>query len=189
MRLVTAVALLLAGLLAATGAPAVRAAGDPYAALLAPAGTCAADTGLDLSPPTASRTMLCLTNYARARAGLAPLKLAPILQQAGGDKLAADVSCGEFSHSPCGKPFTTVFARYLAGARGYDIGENIAWGTGDYGSARQTMSLWLHSAGHRTNILTASFHDIGIGYLSGQTFLGQDDATLWSEEFGVRRGS
>jgi uncharacterized protein YkwD len=82
-----------------------------------------------------------------------------------------------------------VFARYLAGARGYDIGENIAWGTGDYGSARQTMSLWLHSAGHRTNILTASFHDIGIGYLSGQTFLGQDDATLWSEEFGVRRGS
>ena len=186
MRLVTAAVLVLAGLLAVTGAPAARAADDPYAALLAPAGTCAADTELDLSQATASRTMLCLTNYARARAGLAPLKLTPPLQRAGRDKLAADVSCGEFSHSPCGKPFTTVFARYLARARGYDIGENIAWGTGDYGSARQTMSDWLQSAGHRTNILTASFHDVGIGYLPGQTFLGQDDATLWSQEFGAR---
>ncbi len=187
MRLVTAAAaLLLACFLAATGAPAVRAADDPYATLLAPAGTCAADTELHLSPETARRTMLCLTNYARAGAGLAPLKPAPVLQRAGRDKLAADVSCGQFSHSPCGKPFTTVFTRYLTGASGYDIGENIAWGTGDYGSARQTMSDWLQSAGHRTNILTASFHDVGIGYLPGQTFLGQDDATLWSQEFGAR---
>ena len=188
MRLVTAVTLLLAGLLAATGAPAARGADDPYAALLAPAGTCASDTGLHLSRAAASRTMLCLTNYARTHAGLDPLKLAPSLQRAGRDKLAADVSCGEFSHSPCSKPFTTVFARYLAGARGYEIGENIAWGTGDYGSARETMSDWLHSAGHRENILTASFHDVGFGYLPGQTFQGQSGATLWSQEFGVRRG-
>ena len=126
MRLVTAVALLLAALLAATATPAVHAAGDPYAALLAPAGACAADTDVGLTPETARSTMVCLTNYARARSGLAPLKLAPVLQRAGRDKLAADIACGEFSHTPCGKPFTTVFARYLAGANGYDVGENIA---------------------------------------------------------------
>jgi len=186
MRLVTAATLLLAGLLAATGAPAAHASGDPYAGLLAPAGTCVADSGLHLSQATATRTMLCLTNYARARAGLAPLVLAPALQLAGRAKLTADVSCGEFSHTPCSKPFTVVFARYLAGARGYDIGENIAWGTGDYGSARETMNDWLHSAGHRRNILTPAFHDVGFGYLPGQAFLGQDDATLWSQEFGER---
>jgi uncharacterized protein YkwD len=185
VRLVTA--LILAGLLAVTGAAAAgRAADDPYAALLAPAGTCAADTELHLSQATATRTMLCLTNYARAHAGLAPLRPTALLQRAGRAKLAADVSCNEFSHSPCGKPFPAVFARYLAGAKGYDIGENIAWGTGDYGSARHTMNDWLHSAGHRENILTASFRDVGFGYLAGQTFLGYDGATLWSQEFGRR---
>src|ERR1700690_1949853 len=101
MRLVTAATLLPAGLPAATGAPAAHASGDPYAALLAPAGTCAADTTLHLSQATATRTMLCLTNYARARAGLAPLVLDPTLQLAGRAKLTADVSCGEFTHTPC----------------------------------------------------------------------------------------
>ncbi|MGD0713371.1 MAG: CAP domain-containing protein [Gaiellaceae bacterium] len=183
---VAAAALLAACFLAAAGSAAARAAGDPYAALLAPAGTCAADTELDLSQATASRAMLCLTNYARAQAGLAPLELAPSLQLAGRDKLAANVSCSEFSHTPCGKPFTTMFARYLAGANGYRVGENIAWGTGDYGSARQTMNVWLHSTGHRENILTAAFRDLGVGYLPNQTFQGYDGATLWSQEFGTR---
>jgi uncharacterized protein YkwD len=186
MRRAALAALLLACALAAAGPAAARTADDPYAALLAPAGTCAADTELDLSQETASLAMLCLTNYARAQAGLAPLTLAPSLELAGRDKLAADISCSEFSHSPCGKPFTAVFASYLAGAKGYNIGENIAWGTGDDGSARQTMDLWLHSTGHRENILTAAFRDLGIGYLPNQTFQGYDGATLWSQEFGAR---
>jgi uncharacterized protein YkwD len=166
--------------------PAAQAADDPYAALLAPAGTCgAAADQLGLDQATAEQTMLCLTNYARTKSGLAALQSNTTLNDAGNAKLAADVSCKEFSHTPCGQPFSSVFADYLKGVTGYQIGENIAWGTGRYGTPRETMNGWLHSAGHRENILTAAFTELGVGYLPGQTFEGYGGATLWSQEFGT----
>lgn len=167
--------------------PGALAADDPYASLLAPSGTCgaAADT-LGLDRATAEEAMTCLTNYARAQAGLTPLRASSVLDDAGQAKLAADLSCGEFSHTPCGKPFTDVFGAYLTGATSYSVGENIAWGTGSYGTPRQTMLSWLHSSGHRENILTPGFRELGIGYLPAQTFQGYAGATLWSQEFGTR---
>jgi uncharacterized protein YkwD len=169
-----------------TAAPAVSA-DDPYASLLAPSGTCgpAADT-LGLDAATAQTTMLCLTNYARAQSGLQPLRLNATLDTAGQAKLAADLSCREFSHTPCGQPFDNVFADYVQGATSYQVGENIAWGTGSFGTPRNTMNGWLHSEGHRENILTAAYGELGIGYLAGQSFQGYSGATLWSQEFGVR---
>jgi uncharacterized protein YkwD len=171
-------------------ASVARAASDPYAALLAPSSTCgpAADQlGLDAS--AAQLAMQCLTNYARAQQGLSPLQLNPALNVAGQAKLKSNISCAEFSHTPCGQPFDTVFANYIQGATSYQIGENIAWGTGSYGTPRQTMNGWLHSAGHRENILTTAYAELGIGYLPAQTFQGYDGATLWSQEFGLRTPS
>ena len=171
-------------------ASVASAASDPYAALLAPSGTCgpAADQlGLDAS--TAQVAMQCLTNYARAQQGLAPLQLNTTLNTAGQAKLKSNISCAEFSHTPCGQPFDTVFSSYVQGATSYQIGENIAWGTGSYGTPRQAMNGWVHSAGHRENILTAAYAELGIGYLPGQTFQGYEGATLWSQEFGLRTPS
>ena len=71
--------------------------------------------------------------------------------------------------------------------RAHQIGENIAWGTGAYGTPRQTMNSWLHSAGHRKNILTPGFRELGIGYHPDETFQGHRGATLWSQEFGTRK--
>src|SRR6266496_2982178 len=179
-------------LLAACGAAVLAAASaavaadDPYASLLAPSATCgAAADQLGLDQSTAQQTMQCLTNYARAQSGLRPLQLTAQLNDAGNAKLAADISCKEFSHTPCGQPFSAVFADYLKGATSYAVGENIAWGTGSYGTPRQTMNGWLHSTGHRENILTASYTELGVGYLPGQTFQGYGGATLWSQEFGT----
>lgn len=180
-------ALAACAVLALAGTTAASAADDPYAALLAPSGTCgAAADQLDLDLETAETAMVCLTNYARAQDGLAPLHLNTMLDAAGQAKLAADLSCGEFSHTPCGHPFDTVFAEYLQGATSYEIGENIAWGTSDFGTPRSTMNGWLHSEGHRENILTAAYTDLGIGYVPNQTFQGYSGATLWSQEFGTR---
>jgi len=163
------------------------AADDPYAALLAPSGTCgAADAQLDLTATTARTVMTCLTNYARTHSGLRPLQPSPVLNNAGTAKLAADVSCGEFSHTPCGRPFEVVFSAYLRGATSYALGENIAWGTGSLGAPRQIMREWLHSKEHRENILRGSFTEIGIGYLANQVFQGFSDGSLWSQEFGAR---
>lgn len=183
-------ALAAAALVAAVAASSSPAADDPYAALLAPPGTCgAAENQLGLVHAVAEQTMLCFTNYARAQSGLATLQLNATLTTAGDAKLTKDVSCGEFSHTPCAQPFTTVFADYLAGATSYRVGENILWGTGSYGTPREAMNAWLHSTGHREDILTPSFREVGIGYLTGQTFQGWTGATLWSQEFGVRTPS
>ena len=181
-------ALLACALAAALGlAATAQAAGDPYAALLAPIGTCgAAADRLDLDAPTAQLAMQCLTNYARAQEGLAPLQLNATLNAAGQAKLKSNVSCAEFSHTPCGQPFDTVFATYVQGATSYQIGENILWGTGSTGTPREAMNGWLHSTGHRENILTAAYAQLGIGYLPAQTFQGYGGATLWSQEFGLR---
>ena len=172
---------------AALGAGGARAADDPYAALLAPAGTCGpAESSQSLDAQTAVVTMLCFTNYARTQSSLAPLSLNDTLSAAGNAKLAADLSCGVFSHEPCGQPFDSVFATYLAGASSYEIGENIAWGSGSYATPRSIMNAWLHSDGHRENILTPGFTEVGIGYAGGQTFQGYSGAALWSQEFGTR---
>ena len=163
------------------------AADDPYAAMLAPSGTCGtADEQLNLDPAAARLVMACLTNYARAQSGLKPLQLNATLSAAGDAKLGADVSCGVFSHEPCGKPFDSVFSTYVQGATSFQIGENIAWGTGSYGTPRQIMSAWLHSSGHRENILTAGFTQVGIGYIPSASFLGYSGAALWSQQFGTR---
>jgi uncharacterized protein YkwD len=169
---------------------AARGAADPYAALLAPSGTCGATADeLDLDAPTAQLAMQCLTNYARAQQGLLPLQLSAALNVAGETKLKSDIRCAEFSHTPCGQPFDAVFTPYTQGATSYQIGENIAWGTGSYGTPRQAMNGWLHSTGHRENILTAAYAELGIGYLAEQTFQGYRGATLWSQEFGLRAPS
>jgi uncharacterized protein YkwD len=130
--------------------------------------------------------MTCLTNYARTQSGLAPLRPSSVLNDAGQAKLAADLSCAEFSHTPCGRPFTDVFAAYVGGATSYALGENIAWGTGTYGTPREAMNGWLHSSGHRENILRAGYRELGIGYLADQRFQGYEGASLWSQEFGAR---
>ena len=179
--------LLCLALVAGAAVPGARSADDPYAALLAPSGVCgAAADQLSLDLAVAEQAMTCLTNYARSQSGLAPLQRNPVLDDAGRAKLAADLSCAEFSHTPCGKPFTAVFAAYVQGATSYALGENIAWGTGSYGTPRQTMSGWLRSTGHRENILNADYRELGIGYLSDQTFQRYSGASLWSQEFGAR---
>ena len=185
MRSSVAVALVVLAVLAsAGGAEATRSRAS---ALLAPSGRCGAvDDRAGLGRAAAEQVMLCLTNYARARAGLRPLRLDPDLNAAGDAKLRADVACKVFSHTPCGRPFENVFATYLRGAAGYRIGENIAWGTGSYGTARAIMDAWLHSPHHLENILTPGYTELGIGYLPHEAFEGYGDTALWSQQFGSR---
>ena len=42
---------------------------------------------------------------------------------------------------------------YLSGGGAWRIGENLAWGTGDLATPRAIMAAWMHSPGHRANIL------------------------------------
>ena len=93
-----------------------------------------------------------------------------------------------FSHSsPRGVSFLDRIRRtgYLSGARSWAVGENIAWGLGRRSTPRAIGSAWMNSAPHRANILSGSFHAIGIGIAAG-TPLGGRGAT-YTTDFGRRR--
>jgi uncharacterized protein YkwD len=66
-------------------------------------------------------------------------------------------------------------------------GENIAFG---YETPRQLVSGWMHSPGHRANILNRHFHRIGIsGWrdTGGHTYATQDSAAQVSSRVFRRR--
>jgi uncharacterized protein YkwD len=126
------------------------------------------------------REMLASVNAARKQARLQPLKANARLDKAAQGHAEDMLARGYFAHkSPSG---TTV--RERAKAAGYDwraIGENIAFGQT---SVEEVMETWLDSPGHRKNILTASFTELGVGIAMG---LGPDGKyqVYWVQNFGA----
>ncbi len=107
---------------------------------------------------------LCLLNEQRAERGLAPLRAEVRLE------LAAQRYAGEmverrfFDHVDPGglDPHDRIL---LAGypATNAWTGENLAYGTGPEGSPVEIVDRWMHSPGHKENILRGAFTEIGIG--------------------------
>jgi uncharacterized protein YkwD len=173
----TALAAALAALLAA--APAASAAGGCNSANA---------TASQVSKRVLVRATLCVLNAERARHDLRPLKLNRRLSKAARRHSRAMARKHFFSHtSPGGATFVDRIRRagYLAGARSWSIGENIAYGSGNLGAPRAIGTAWMNSPGHRANILSRSFRAIGIGIAAGTPF-GRGGAT-YTTDFG-RRG-
>jgi uncharacterized protein YkwD len=125
--------------------------------------------------------MLCLVNRARAQHGLDPLAAPGALARAADHKSADILRCDEFSHEACGREFTYWIER--SGYRGCREGENIAYGSGAYSTPLAIFRLWMHSSGHRENIL-GPYEDTGIGLRVG-TLEDTRDAHVWTQEFGA----
>jgi uncharacterized protein YkwD len=67
---------------------------------------------------------------------------------------------------------------------GYDWttwGEIIAYGS--VVSASQVVDLWMNSPGHRAIILSSSYEDYGVGYVSDPA---SDWGHYWTVDFGTR---
>jgi uncharacterized protein YkwD len=128
------------------------------------------------------KAMLCLVNRAREARGLPVLAAPASLAKAAAHKSTDILRCDEFSHEACGREFT-----YWIDHFGYSFcsaAENIAYGGGSYATPRSIFSLWMHSSGHRANIL-GSYEDIGIGLQVG-SLAGEGGAHVWTQEFGSR---
>jgi uncharacterized protein YkwD len=128
------------------------------------------------------RTMLCLVNHARSARGLPPLAASRPLVKAADHKARDILRCDEFSHEACGREFTYWMTHF--GYQGCSEGENIAWGSGGLGTPSSIFQAWMHSQGHRENILGA-YEDTGIGLQSGK-LEGYAGAHIWTQEFGSR---
>jgi len=128
------------------------------------------------------RAMLCLVNHARVTRGLPPLKATLSLIEAADRKSRDILRCDEFSHEACDREFTFWMTRF--GYRGCSAGENIAWGSGGLGTPRSIFQAWMHSPGHRENIL-GPYEETGIGLQTGK-LEGYGGAHVWTQEFGGR---
>jgi uncharacterized protein YkwD len=124
--------------------------------------------------------VLARVNEARKKAGMAPLRSNARLDQAAQHHAEDMLARGYFAHeSPEGK---TV--RERARAAGYDwrnIGENVAEGQF---SVDEVMDTWLHSPGHRGNLLDPEFKELGVGLALGRS-RGTYRA-VWVQAFGRR---
>jgi uncharacterized protein YkwD len=99
-----------------------------------------------------------LVNAERAKAGLSALTLESDLTKAA--QIRAEETVTSFSHTrPDGNSFSTVLAQ--SGISYRRAGENIAYG---YASPEAVVDAWMHSEGHRANILNSNYNKIGVGY-------------------------
>lgn len=120
------------------------------------------------SPATAASNVAAIatdlldrTNAARRTSGLPALTKSVNLMSAA--QLQADqmVKAGRMEHELPGQPYPTLKSR-LAAVQ-YDVraaGENIAEGQR---SAAEAMGTWMDSPGHRANILSRDYTELGTG--------------------------
>jgi len=150
---------LVTGLGVAAGA--VSAPAGAATAATSSAGAASARVAYTSIASSYDTQVLNLTNAARRAHGIGPLRA-----------------------QSCVDGFASSWARYLAGHDAFrhqslwpiinrchrrGAGENIAWGSG-YLSPAKVVDMWMHSPGHRANILNGRFHYLGVdAYRSGAT--------------------
>lgn len=130
---------------------------------------------------------LCLLNRQRAAHGLPRLREHRSLSTAAKKYARLMVAKRFFDHvSPAGSTMASRIKRtnYLHHTHAWSLGENIAWGSGGLATPAQIVNAWMHSAGHRANILDGSFREIGIGIALGAPNGGS--GATYVNDFGAR---
>src|SRR5215210_941609 len=165
-------------------------------ALAAPAGAQAADcAGADLVPDAGNlaqvgQATLCLLNNERGAQGLRPVSEAPGLTQPSAAYSARMVAENFFAHeSPDGGTLVDRLTGvgYIAPDGDWTVGENIAWGQGNLATPRSIVAAWMASPGHRKNILTGEYTEIGLGVVTGTPGDTSWGATYTTDFGAVRR--
>ena len=160
----------------------------------ADAGTC---PGANLQPDAGQTSKLiraatlCLVNQERADHGEAALQPNAHLQQAAQAHTESMAFGDYFEHDGPQRrhPAQPHVARgYIYSSQvGYEIGENIGWGTLWLGTPRAIVAAWMASPGHRANILDAHFRDTAIGvspHVPSSLAHGQAGG-IYTQDFGV----
>ncbi|MFL5846573.1 MAG: CAP domain-containing protein [Solirubrobacteraceae bacterium] len=134
------------------------------------------------------RATLCLLNVERARHDLSKLHANRPLQHVATKYAKTMVAGSFFDHvSPSGSTFVQriLASAYLDPGDGYSLGENLAWGTGILATPKRIVRAWMHSPGHRANILNGSFRDVGVGLALGNPVAGDGLGATYVNEFGA----
>lgn len=114
---------------------------------------------VDLGP--IEKKIFDLTNAARKKEGLAPLKYNMVLAKPAQSHSENQAKQRKMTHELDGK---NVGDRVKAAGYQYGmVGENVAYGSGPI-PAEQIFEGWMNSPGHRANILRKEYTEIGLGH-------------------------
>jgi uncharacterized protein YkwD len=124
--------------------------------------------------PTPEEELVNLINAERSRRGLTPLQINPLLMQVAEAHSQDMIDRNFFSHTnPDGlEPWDRISS---GGYNWLYAGENIGAG---YTTPQAMFNAWMGSLGHRANILSVSFTEIGIGYVTGGSY-----GHYWTADF------
>ncbi|WP_083573677.1 SafA/ExsA family spore coat assembly protein [Rossellomorea aquimaris] len=122
--------------------------------------------GGDQTAQTYTYEVVKLVNAERAKAGLHPLKENWELSRVASYKSEDMIDKNYFSHtSPTyGSPFQMMKD---FGISYQAAGENIAAGQR---TPAEVVEAWMNSEGHRKNILSPTYTEIGVGYVKGGSY-------------------
>lgn len=137
-----------------------------------------------LKDSTARDAMRCLFNGARKHHGVRKLRPNKHLAKAAQKHTdwMRNASC--LSHQCPGEPALgsrLASAGYFRGAKTYGFSENIIYTQTHNATTRNIFKGWMHSAGHRANILSGSMKDVGIGVSAKRK------SSMWTADFAYRR--
>jgi len=133
-----------------------------------------------LGPEASRAATLCALNRERARRHLRALRLDRRLTGAAQRHSEDMVAHGYFAHGDFGARIRhSGWTRHRSS---WMIAENIGYGSGAMGTPAGIVDAWMHSAGHRANILERRFRYIGIGIASGMPSGG--GGATYSTDFG-----
>lgn len=130
---------------------------------------------------------LCLLNRVRARHGLPSLRLDGKLSRAALRHSRDMVRKRYFAHdSRDGRSFSHRIhaARYVPRGASWWVGENLGWGSGSLAEPMALVRAWMHSPGHRANILNRTFRDVGIGIVPRAPVGSHRDGATYTTDFG-----
>jgi uncharacterized protein YkwD len=153
--------------LAAAGA-VIALACVPSAASAACANRHATPTARNLE--TVSAATRCLVNAERRAHGVRRVRADRDLRRAARRYAKQMVAQDFFAHeSPSGSELheRVRASGYLRGADGWSAGENLAWGSGSLATPAATVRAWMESPGHRANLLSDRFREVGVGIAPG----------------------
>ena len=143
----------------------------------------------EASNATVKRATLCLLNRQRKAHGRRALKPNKRLARAARKHARDMVERNYFSHTaPGGVSFVDRIMRqdYVNPGEGWTLGENLAWGSYQLATPKSIVRSWMHSLGHRANILNTSVREIGIGVVQGAPEPGTENAATYATSFGRR---
>ena len=144
----------------------------------------------NLAKKEARKSVLCLLNEERARAGVAKASRSRKLQNAAQRHSNRMHDSGCFAHQCPGEPALDGRLRgagYLHGRlTRWSYAENVAWGSGDYGTPKSIVDAWMDSPPHRESMLNGSLRDVGVGVAKGTPSSKGADGGLYTLDFGDR---